>query len=233
MRGSNEVQVPVHNLSGEVVDHIEISEMVFAVPFNQAVVHQAMVRQQANARQGTASTKTRGEVAGSTGKLFRQKGTGSARAGSIRSPIRRGGGIVFGPKPRSYRQMMPKKMRRLALRCVLSAKVRDEELIVLEQLKLDQPKTKEMVQILAALGVDSSALVVTSEAEENVVKSARNLPKIKTMPASLLNVVDLLSCKRLLLTVAAVRKAEELWGERLSKGESNGPLRGAAASVNN
>jgi len=227
------VQVPVHNLAGEVVDHIEISEQVFAVPFNQAVVHQAMVRQQANARQGTASTKTRGEVAGSTRKMFRQKGTGLARAGSVRSPLRRGGGITFGPKPRSYRQIMPKKMRRLALRCVLSAKVREEQLTILEQLRLDRPRTKEMVQILAALGVGSSALIVTSEPEENVVKSARNLPGIKTMPASLLNVVDILSCKMLLMTVAAVRKAEELWGDRLTQGGSDAPLRGIAASVDN
>ncbi len=227
------MQVPVYSLAGEVIEHIEISDQVFAVPFNQAVVHQAMVRQQANARQGTASTKTRGEVAGSTRKLFRQKGTGQARAGSIRSPLRRGGGIVFGPKPRSYRQAIPKKMRQLALRCVLSAKVRDEELIVLEQLKLDKPRTKEMAQILAALGVDSSALIVTSEPEENVVKSARNLPGVKTMPASLLNVVDILSYKMLLMTVAAVRRAEELWGERLSKGESNAPLPGIAPPVNN
>ncbi|MFC2056897.1 50S ribosomal protein L4, partial [Chloroflexota bacterium] len=217
------MQVPVYNIAGEVADHIEISEQVFGVPFNQAVVHQAMVRQQANARQGTASTKTRSEVSGSTGKLFRQKGTGNARAGSRRSPLRRGGGIVFGPKPRSYRQAMPKKMRRLALRCVLSAKVRDEEIIVLEQLKPKEPKTKEMVKILAALGVNSSALIVTSEPEENVVKSARNLPGIKTMPAGLLNVVDILSRKILLMTVASVRKAEELW--ELSKEESDGPLR--------
>ena len=227
------MQVSVYNTAGEVVDNIEISEQVFGVPFNQAVVHQAVVRQQANARQGTASTKTRSEVSGSTRKMYRQKGTGFARAGSRRSPIRRGGGITFGPRPRSYRQAMPKKMRRLALRCVLSAKARDEELIVLEELKLDQPKTKEMEGILAALGVDSSALIVTSEAEENVVKSARNLPGIKTMPASLLNVVDILSRKMLVMTVEAVRKAEELWGERLAKGGSNAPLRGIAASVNN
>lgn len=227
------MEVPVYNLAGEAVEKIEISEHVFGVPFNQAVVHQAMVRQRANARQGTASTKTRGEVSGSTRKLFRQKGTGSARAGAIKSPLRRGGGITFGPKPRSYRQAVPKKMRRLALRCVLSAKVRDKEVIILEQLKLEQAKTKEMVRILAALGVDSSALVVTSEAEENVVKSARNLPGIKTMPASLLNVVDILSYKILLMTVAAVRKAEELWEERLPKGGSDAPLRGIAASVNN
>ncbi len=218
------MQVPVYSLDGEVVKHIEISDEVFAVPFNKAVVHQAMVRQQANARQGTASTKTRGEVSGSSKKLFRQKGTGLARAGSRKSPLRRGGGIVFGPKPRSYRQAMPKKMRRLALRCVLSAKAGDGELKVLEQLKLDEPKTKEMVRILAALGVDSSALIATDKPEDNVVKSARNLAGIKTIPASLLNVVDILSYKMLLMTEAAVRKAEQLWGQSLSQGETNASL---------
>jgi len=211
------VRVPVYNLAGEVVKHIKVSDHVFAAPFNQAVVHQAMVRQQANARQGTASTKTRSEVSGSTRKLYRQKHTGSARAGSRRSPLRRGGGIAFGPKPRSYRQAMPKRMRQLALRCVLSAKAGDKELMVLEQLKLDEPKTKEMAQILTALGVDSSALIVTKEAEDNVVKSARNLPEIKTMPAGLLNVVDLLSYKMILMTETAVRKAEEIWGAKLSR----------------
>ena len=218
------MQVPVYSLDGEVIKHIEISDRVFAVPFNQAVVHQAMVRQQANARQGTASTKTRSEVSGSTKKLFRQKHTGFARAGSRRSPLRRGGGIVFGPKPRSYRQAMPKKMRQLALRCVLSAKARDKELMVVEQLKFDEPKTKAMAQILAALGADSSALIVTREAEANVAKSARNLPGIKTMPASLLNVVDILSCRTLLMTEAAVRQAEELWGEKASQGGDNASL---------
>ena len=163
------MQVPVHSLTGEVVDHIELSERVFSVPFNEAVVHQIMVSQRASARQGTASTKTRSEVSGSTRKLYRQKGTGSARAGSRRSPTRRGGGIAFGPKPRSYRQVMPRKMRRLALRCVLSAKARDEELIVMEELKLDQPKTKDIVSILAALGVNSSVLIVTAESEGNGV----------------------------------------------------------------
>ncbi len=215
------MEVPVYNLAGEVVDQIEISDDVFAVPFNQAVVHQAMVRQQANARQGTASTKTRSDVSGTTRKLFRQKHTGQARAGSRRSPLRRGGGIVFGPQPRSYQQAMPKKMRRLALRCVLSAKVGDGELKVVEQLKLEQPRTKEMVRILAALGADSSALIVTDESEGNVVKSARNLTGIRTMPASLLNVVDLLSYTMLLMTVAAVRKVEQLWGQRPSRGGVN------------
>ncbi len=218
------MQVPVYSLTGEVVEHIEISDQVFAVPFNEGVVHQAMVRQQANARQGTTSTKTRSEVAGSTRKLFRQKGTGSARAGSRRSPLRRGGGIIFGPHPRSYRQAMPKKMRQLALRCALSAKARDKELMVLEELKLEEPKTKKMVQILTALGVDSSALIVTSEPTDNLIKSARNIKGIKTMPANLLNVLDIISYKILLMTVTAVRKAEQLWGERLAQGVKHASL---------
>ena len=128
---------------------------------------------------------------------------------------------------------MPKKMRRLALRCVLSAKAGDGELMVLEQLELDEPKTKEMVQILAALGVDSSVLIATSEPEENVVKSARNLPGIKTIPASLLNVIDILSYKMLLMPEAAVRKVEQLWGKRLSQGGSSASLRGVTPSTNN
>ena len=215
------MKVPVYNVTGEEVDNIEISELVFNTPFNQAVVHQAMVRQRANARQGTASTKTRSEVSGSTRKLFRQKGTGRARAGSIKSPLRQGGGVTFGPKPRSYRQAMPKKMRHLALRCVLSEKARDNELVVVDELKFDQPRTKEMAGILKALGVDSSALIVTSGSEENLTRSARNLPVVKTMPADLLNVVDLLSKKKLLMTVPAVRKAEEIWGEKASEGGGN------------
>jgi large subunit ribosomal protein L4 len=211
------VEVPVYSPSGEVIKHIEISDGVFAVPFNEAVVHQAVVRQQANARQGTASTKTRGDVAGSTRKLFRQKHTGMARAGSKKSPLRRGGGITFGPKPRSYQQDMPKKMRQLALRCALSAKTRDEELKVLEELKLDQAKTKQMAQILVALGIDSTALIVTDKPEENIIKSSRNLAGIKTMPANILSVVDILSYKMLVMTEPAVRKAEQLWSPRESE----------------
>ena len=187
------MEVPVYNLDGELVKRIEISDDVFGVPFNEAVVHQAMVRQQANARQGTADTKTRGQVSGSSAKVFRQKGTGFARAGTRRSPLRRGGGVIFGPHPRSYRQAMPKKMRRLALRCVLSDKAKDEELMVLEQLKLEEPRTKEAARILAALGVDSSVLIVTEESETNLAKSTRNLVRVKTLPANLLNVLDILS----------------------------------------
>ena len=208
------MQIPVYNLTGEIVEHIEVSDHIFAAPVNEGVIHQAMVRQQANARQGTASTKTRSEVSGSGRKLFRQKGTGFARAGDRGSPIRRGGGIAFGPKPRDYSQALPKKMRRLALKGALSAKVRDKELMVLEKLDFEAPKTKKMAQILTALGVESSALVVTHEPEGAMIKSTRNLPGIKTTPANLLNVLDILSHKMLLMTVAAVRKAEQLWGEK-------------------
>ena len=215
------MQAPVYNLAGEVVTNIEISDKVFGVPFNESLVHQSVLRQQANARQGNASTKTRGNVSGSTRKLYKQKGTGSARAGSIKSPLRRGGGIVFGPHPRDYHQAMPKNMRRLALRCVLSAKLEDGELKILESLKLDEIKTKKMAAILDAMKVDATTLVVTSAADANLVKSARNLPGIKTLPANLLNVVDIISHRTLLMEVDAVRKAEQLWGESSSGEENN------------
>jgi large subunit ribosomal protein L4 len=218
------MQVPVYSFTGKVLEHIEISDRVFATPFNEGIVHQAVVRQRANARQGTHDTKTRGEITSSGGKLFRQKGTGLARAGSRRSPLRRGGGIVFGPHPRSYRQAMPKKMRQLALRCVLSAKARDEELKILQQLELAEPKTKMMAEILSALGVDAPTLVVIPEPEVNVIKSARNLKGVKTTPANLLNVLDILSHKMLLMSVAAVRKAEQLWGESAATEADHAPV---------
>lgn len=205
------VQVPVYNIEGQVVDHIDLNEAVFGVPPNQAVVHQALVRQQANARLGTASTKTRAQVSGGGRKPFRQKGTGRARRGSSRSPLLSGGGVAFGPHPRSYRQAMPKKMRRLAVRCILSAKVDEGEIIVVDELALSDPRTKEIARILANLGVDSSALIVTAEPDPNVYKSARNLEKTKALPANLINVVDLLSHRILMITVAAVRIVEEMW----------------------
>ena len=205
------VQVAVYDLSGEVVDHIELRDDVFGLAPNQAVVHQALVRQLANARQGDASTKTRGQVTGGGRKPFRQKGTGRARRGSSRVPMYRGGGVAFGPQPRSYRQAMPKKMRRLALRCVLSSKAAQGEMVVVEGFNFDQPRTKEMARILGALGVDSSALIVTAELDNNLYKSTRNLGRIKTLPANLLNVVDLLSHKILMITVSGVRRVEEIW----------------------
>ncbi len=209
------MQVPVYNLNGEAIKNIEISDTVFDVPFNEALVHQVFVAQRANARQGTADTKTRSEVAGSTKKLYKQKGTGNARAGNSRSPLRRHGGVVFGPHPRDYRQDTPKKMRQSAIRCLLSAKVRDGELKILEQFQFTEPKTKEMERILQALSIESSALIVDGKPAENMIKSARNLPGTKTLPAGLLNVGDLLSYKVLIMTENAVRQAEELWGKTL------------------
>ena len=227
------MQVPVYNISGKVVRQIEVSDLLFAVPFNEGVVHQVLVALRANARQGTASTKTRGNVHGSTRKLYRQKGTGYARAGSKKSPLRRGGGITFGPHPRSYRQEIPRKMRRLAMKCVLSAKAGDGELKILDKFKFTQPKTKKMAEALAALGVASSALIVTPEAEENVIKSARNLPEIKTTPAKVLNILDILSHNTLLMTEAAVRVAEKLWGNGSNQGGDNASVRGAKTSADN
>lgn len=206
------MQFSVHDISGQVIRNIEIDDYIFAVSFNEAVVHQAMVRQLANARVGSSDTLTRGTVTGSTRKPFRQKHTGMARRGSRKSPLLRGGGIVFGPHPRSYRQSMPKKMRRLALRCVLSEKLSSGDIVVLDRLELAQPKTTEIAKVLKSLGVESSALLVTSEADTNVIKAARNLPKIGTLPAALLNVVDILSHKSLVITEDGLRKAEGIWG---------------------
>lgn len=205
------VQVSVYNTSGEVIDQIELSDDVFGVPANTAVVHQALVRQHANARQGTVSTKTRGLVAGGGRKPFRQKGTGRARRGSSRSPLLKGGGTIFGPQPRSYRQAMPKKMRRLALRCVLSAKAADGEMTVIDALALDAPNTKEIAGIVKSLGLGPSLLIVTEEPDANVYKSSRNLEKIGVLPAYMLNIGDLLSHRRMLITLSAVKKVDEMW----------------------
>jgi large subunit ribosomal protein L4 len=208
------MQVRVYAFNGEVTGQIEIRDDVFGVPLNEAVVHQALVRQLANRRQGTADTRTRGEVTGSTRKLFAQKHTGRARRGDIRSPLLRKGGVAFGPHPRSYRQDMPKKMRRLALKCVLSSKAGSGALKIVDELQLDEPKTKAILDMLIVLRIDASVIIATAEAEPNVVISARNLPGVKTIPAPLLNVADLLSYKDLIMTVGAVRAAEKLWGEK-------------------
>jgi large subunit ribosomal protein L4 len=207
------MQVPVYNVNGEVVKQMDIDDRVFAISPNESVIHQAVIRQMANMRQGTACTKTRSEVAGSKQKMYRQKHTGRARAGSIRSPLRRGGGITFGPKPRNYRQALPKKMRQLALRSVLSAKAKDKEIIFLDEIKLEEIKTKEIVKLLAVLGVDTSAIIATGKPIESIVKSARNLPGIITVPAQLLNVVDITSHKLLLMTEDAVRQIEKMWSK--------------------
>ena len=207
------MKAEVYDLNGEVVEQIELNEAVFALPLNQAVVHQAMVRQLANGRQGTASTKTRGEVSGSTRKLYAQKHTGRARRGDIKSPLLRGGGVAFGPKPRSYRQSMPKKMRRLALKCLLSAKIREGNMRLVKELDFKEPKTKDMVNVLSSLGIDSSALIVTGQSTPNVIRSVANLTDIKVVPSALINVLDLLSYEMLVATVPAVRNIEEIWGK--------------------
>jgi large subunit ribosomal protein L4 len=206
------VKVPVFDLTGKEVRQIEISDAVFGVPFNEAVVHQVVVGMQANQRQGTAYSKSRGDIVGSTKKLYRQKGTGYARAGSKKSPTRRGGGSAFGPKPRDYRQDIPKNLRRLALRCVLSSKAGDGDLKILDGFNFTEPKTKEMVNVLDALKIEKSALIVTQAADQNVVKSARNIPAVITAPAGIINILDILSHKTLLMTEGAVRVAEKLWG---------------------
>jgi large subunit ribosomal protein L4 len=205
--------VPVYSLNGEVVDQIELSQAIFALPFNEAVVHQAMTRQLASRRQGTASTKMRGEVIGSTRKLYSQKHTGRARRGDIKSPLLRGGGVVFGPKPRTYRQSMPKKMRRLALKCLLSAKVREGNIKLVQELDFKGPKTKDVVNVLSSLGIDSSTLILTAQSTPNVAKSAANLPEVKVLPSALINVLDLLSYEMLVATVPAIRNIEQIWGE--------------------
>ncbi|MEK7778285.1 MAG: 50S ribosomal protein L4 [Chloroflexota bacterium] len=205
------MELTVLNIEGTQTGTLDVSDLLFGVPMNTSVVHQAMVSQRANARQGTSSTKTRGMVSGGGIKPRPQKHSGRSRQGSIRAPQWRHGGIVFGPSPRSYRQRLPKKMRRLAIRCLLSDKVRSEQLTVLQALELPQPKTKEMQRILAALGATSRVLLVTPQKDEAVVMSARGLSRVKTLPASNLSVLDILDCDRLVMTVEAVRMVEAMW----------------------
>ena len=205
------MQVPVYNLKGEVAENIEVSDDVFGVQLHGGLVHQALVRQAANRRQGTVETKTRSTVSGSGKKLYAQKHTGRARRGDVTSPVLSGGATAFGPHPRDYRQAMPKKMRRLALRCVLSAKAGGGDLKVVGDFNLVGGKTSELADVLAALGVGASVLIATGEMEPVVVRAARNLPAVGTTPAALLNIADIVSHQTLLMTVAAVRKAEQLW----------------------
>ncbi|MDS1030419.1 50S ribosomal protein L4 [Bacillota bacterium LX-D] len=205
-------KVAVYNIEGNQVGEMELDDAVFGVPFNEAAVHNAVVMQLASKRLGTHKTKTRAEVSGGGRKPWRQKGTGRARAGSTRSPIWRKGGIVFGPTPRSYAYSIPKKARRVALKSVLSAKVEEGNLIVLDELSLNQSKTKEMVKILNALNAEPKALVVTSDKDENVIKSARNIKGIMPMTALGLNVYDVLNHDKLVITKDAVAKVEEVLG---------------------
>lgn len=203
-------RVPVYNPEGQQIDEIELKEEVFGVPLNEALLHQAVVRDMANARRGTASTKERGEVAGGGKKPWRQKGTGRARAGTIRSPLWRHGGIVFGPKPRDYSQAMPKKMRRAALKSALSARVADGDFIVVDGLRFEAPKTKAMAQVLRNLKVEDSALIVTAGDDRVIHRSARNLAGVLPIKAQELSVYRLLAFDKLVFTRDAVQKIEEV-----------------------
>lgn len=211
------MKLTVHDLAGKEVDAIEVDDAVFGIEPNGPVVHQAMLASLANKRVGTASTKTRGEVAGSTRKIRRQKGTGASRQGSIRAPHHRHGGIVFGPRPRDYDQALPKRMRRLAIRSVLSAKAADGSLRIVSDLGVAAPGTKRMAGMLKALGFERSVLVVTAQADQHVKASTRNIENVNMLPAAYLNVVDLLNAHGLLMTIDAVRGAEALWGGERAK----------------
>ena len=206
------MQLNVLNREGRQVSTIEVDDAVFGIEPNIPVMHQVVVAHQANRRAGTASTKTRGEVEGSTRKIRAQKGTGRARQGGIRAPHHTGGGIVFGPKPRKYTQKVPKMTRRLALRSALSAKVRDGELVVLDDLALDGPKTKTMQTLFAALGITRAPLVVTAAPDRTVLLSTRNIEGAAVLPATHINTEAILKHHGVLMTVDAVRQVEALWG---------------------
>lgn len=204
-------KVALYNTKGEQVGEVELSDDVFGVEVRPDVMHRVVVNYLANQRQGTSSTLTRGEVSGGGRKPWRQKGTGRARHGSIRSPLWRKGGIVFGPKPRSYRFTLPKKLKRYALKSALSAKVADNELIMLDSLTMDAPKTKSMAEILKNIKADKKALIVLPGKDENVEKSARNLPGVKTTSINTLNVYDILNHDNLIITKEAAERVEEVY----------------------
>ncbi|HHY36247.1 MAG TPA: 50S ribosomal protein L4 [Firmicutes bacterium] len=205
-------KVAVYNIEGQQVGEMELADTVFGAEVNAAAIKQVVDMQLANRRRGTASTKGRGEVSGGGRKPWRQKGTGRARHGSIRSPLWRGGAVIFGPKPRDYSFTVPKKLKRTALRSALSAKVAAGDLIVLEGLEFDVPRTRRMVEILRNLQITGKALVVTGQPDVKVAKSARNIPGVKSLPANSLNVYDLLLHERLVMTKDAVAKVEEVLG---------------------
>jgi large subunit ribosomal protein L4 len=198
------MEAKLFNQSGDEVGAIELAEYIFGIEPNIPVMHQAVVRQQANARLGTHNTRGRGEVTGSTRKLYRQKGTGRARQGSVRAPHRKGGGVAHGPHPRKYTQAMPRKMRRLAVRSALSAKYAADEIRFVEGLSFEQPRTKDMLACLSALQLDGKTLIVLDRKDENVQRSAGNLPGVKTLLAHYLNVIDLLNYDNVLMSRAAV-----------------------------
>lgn len=221
------MKLTVRNLQGEPATEIDVNDVVFGAPINEPLMHQAIVRQQANQRTGTHSTKTRGEVRGGGRKPYRQKGTGRARQGSIRAPHYRTGGIVFGPRPRDYRQDMPRKMRVQALRSAISSRISDESLVVIESFGFDTPSTKQMRETLAALGATRSALLVVEDSAPAVFLSARNLEKVTPVRATNLNIVSVLSYDTLIVTTGAVRAIEEWLGKPIRKAERDAPATAA------
>jgi len=203
-------KVTLFNQTGSQVGDIELNESIFGIEPNNHVLFEAIIMQRASLRQGTHKVKNRSEVAGGGRKPWKQKGTGRARKGSIRSPQWRGGGVVFGPTPRSYAYKLPKKVRRLAIKSALSAKALEENILVLESLSFEAPKTKEFVAVLKNLSVDTKTLVVTDGLDEKVALSARNIPGVTVVEADGLNVLDVVSHNKLILTKSAVEKVEEV-----------------------
>lgn len=205
-------KVAIYNQTGSKVGDIDLNESVFGIEPNNTVLFEAIIMQRASLRQGTAKVKTRAEVRGGGRKPWRQKGTGRARQGSIRSPQWRGGGTVFGPVPRSYSYKLPKKVRRLAIKSALSAKVLEESVVVLDALSFASPKTKEFASVLANLPVGKKALIVTETLDENIALSARNIPGVTVIDANSINVLDVVGHNTLIMTKAAVEKVEEVLG---------------------
>lgn len=203
--------IKVKNQTGKEVDTITLDDSVFGVEFNEALVHQVVVAQLNNARQGTKSTLTRTEVRGGGIKPWRQKGTGRARQGSIRSPQWTGGGVVFAPKPRDFSQKVNKQMKVGALCSALSNKVADEALTVVDKITLETAKTKEMVAVLKALGIEKRVLLVVTDADEAVVRATNNIPTVTTINSSLINVYDVMANEKLVMTLDAVKKVEEAY----------------------
>ena len=201
----------VVNMAGQQVGEIELSEVVFGIEPNEAVVHAVVVNHLANCRQGTQSALTRAEVSGGGIKPWRQKGTGRARQGSTRAPQWYHGGIVFAPKPRDYSYTLNKKAKRLALKSALSAKVAEASIVVIDEIKMDSIKTKDFAKFLAAVGAEKKPLVVTAAADQNVVKSGRNIPGCEVTFANLINVYDILNAKKLVVDKAALQKIEEVF----------------------
>ncbi len=204
-------KVALYNTEGNQVGEVELNPDIFDVEVNETLMHNAVLMHLANRRQGNASTRVRSEVRGGGRKPWRQKGTGRARHGSIRSPLWVGGGITFGPRPRNFGFTMPKKAKKRAIKSALTSKVKSGSLKILENLIFEEPKTKEMVRVLSSLKAPTRVLVVTGESDSRVVKSARNIPGVKTLPAYQLNVYDILNCENLILTREAVNKAEEVF----------------------